>query len=53
MSLPKGWALAQAWFTDRRSSGWRRRTIDETEALLQSLGFTGQFWNLRGQSSVA
>ncbi len=46
MSLPEGWALARAWFTDRRIVGWRRRTIDETQALLQSLGFTDSFWHL-------
>jgi len=46
ISLHKGWALAKAWFTDRRDPAWRRRTIDETRALLRGLGFTDSFWNL-------
>jgi len=54
--LPRGgvltpeltWQLAQAWYSaDRRDPGWRRRTVDETEALFISLGLTGEFWNLR------
>ncbi len=47
-SLERGWVLAKAWFTDRRGAEWRRRTVEETEALLGSLGFSGPFWNLRG-----
>jgi hypothetical protein len=27
--------------------GWRRLTLEETEALLAGLGLTGPFWNLR------
>jgi len=53
LSLSKGWALARAWFSDRRLPGWRRRTLDETEALLTSLGLVDPFWSLRGQSSGA
>ena len=42
------WRLAHAWYSpDRRDPGWRRRTVDETEALLASLGLTGEFWKLR------
>ena len=40
--------LAQAWYSpDRRDPSWRRRTVDETEALLTMLDLTGPFWNLR------
>ena len=55
-SLPRGatltphqtWRLARAWYSpDRRDPSWRRRTVDETEELLASLGLTGPFWNLR------
>jgi hypothetical protein len=55
-SLPRGatlttnqtWKLAHAWYSpDRRDASWRRRTVDETEALLASLGLQGKFWNLR------
>jgi hypothetical protein len=48
MTLTQGWALARAWFTDRRSPAWRRRTVEETETLLNGLGLTNPFWNLRG-----
>jgi hypothetical protein len=55
-SLPRGatlspetaWQLARAWYSpDRRERTWRRRTVDETEALLAELGLTGPFWALR------
>ena len=54
--LPRGalltplqsWRLAHAWDSpDRRDPAWRRRTVDETEALLASLGLTEPYWNLR------
>ncbi len=42
------WQLAHAWFSsDRRDPGWRRRTVEETEALLESLGLTSAYWRLR------
>jgi len=47
LPLQQGWALARAWFTDRREPAWRRRTTEETESLLGSLGLTGSFWRLR------
>lgn len=55
-SLPRGaslspdtaWRLARAWYSaDRRDRGWRRRTVEETEALLAGLGLDGPFWALR------
>jgi hypothetical protein len=54
--LPRGalltpqqtWKLAHAWYSsDRRDPAWRRRTVEETESLLASLGLTGAFWSLR------
>ncbi len=54
--LPRGatlsplqtWRLAHAWYSpDRREAGWRRRTLEETESLLASLGLTEPYWNLR------
>jgi hypothetical protein len=48
MSLETAWKLAHAWFTDdRRARAWRRRTLDEVEAVFAELGLTGPFWNLR------
>jgi hypothetical protein len=54
--LPRGatlsplqtWRLAHAWYSpDRRDPAWRRRTLEETEALLQTLDLTGPFWSFR------
>jgi len=48
LSLDTAWKLAAAWYTpDRRHPDWRRRTLEETEALLVELGLTGDFWALR------
>ncbi|HVE73121.1 MAG TPA: hypothetical protein VNI54_17270 [Thermoanaerobaculia bacterium] len=48
LSLETGWRLAQAWHgADRRDPEWRRRTVEETEALFASLGLAGDFWRLR------
>jgi len=48
LSLDQAWRLAQAWYgPDRRERAWRRKTVDETEALLAELGLTSSFWNLR------
>jgi hypothetical protein len=52
-SAPTAEALAagmQSSTADIRAAlepDWRRATIEETEALLTSLGLTGRFWNLR------
>jgi hypothetical protein len=49
LSIDLGWRLAQAWHgPDRRNPAWRRKTLEETEALFASLGLTGPFWVLRG-----
>jgi hypothetical protein len=39
--------LARAWYDDPRSPQWRRRTRDESQAILSSVGLTGEFWQLR------
>ena len=47
LSLEECWHLAQAWYgEDRREPGWRRRTVDEAEALFAQLGFRSPFWRL-------
>lgn len=41
VSLEQCWQLAQATYgPDRRAPDWRRRTVDEAEALYAELGFT-------------
>ncbi len=46
--LDTAWRLAHAWYADRLSPGWRRRTPDEAQAVFEELGLTGDFWRLRG-----
>ena len=48
LSLEQAWLLAQAWYgPDRREVAWRRKTLEEAEALFEDLGLTSPFWNLR------
>ena len=48
ISLEQCWQLAQAVYgPDRRAPDWRRKTVEETEALFAELGFTSPFWRLR------
>jgi hypothetical protein len=47
MSVEQQWRLARAWFEGRLRSGFRRRTLEEAEALFAEIGLTGQFWSLR------
>lgn len=53
--LPRGaiitpeqtWRLARGWYKDKVKASWRRHTLEETEGLLESIGLTGPFWNVR------
>ena len=47
LSLDQAWRLARAWYADRLDPGWRRKTVDEAEALFAELGLHGPFWSLR------
>ena len=42
----KLWQLAVAWWGDRLDSDWRPRSRAENQAILESLGLTGPFWQL-------
>jgi hypothetical protein len=44
--LEQAWRLGDAWYRDRLSPDWRRRTAEEAEALFAELGLTGAFWKL-------
>jgi len=48
LTIDQAWRLARAWYGNKMETHWRRHTLDETEALLNELGLTGSFWNLRG-----
>lgn len=46
MTPDQAWRLADAWYADRMSPNWRRRTADEAQAVFDGLGLTGDFWRL-------
>ena len=48
MSPQQCWRLARAWYGDKLSPDWRRKTLDEAEAMLTDIGLTDRFWSLRG-----
>ena len=41
------WRLADAWYKDRLSPDWRRKTAAEAEAVFAEIGLVGPFWQLR------
>ena len=48
LSLEQCWQLAQEFYgPDRRAPEWRRKSVDEIEALFAEMGFTSSFWRLR------
>ena len=48
LTLKQTWQLAYAWYSpDRREQSWRRKTVDEVEALLAEIGLTSPYWKLR------
>jgi hypothetical protein len=40
--------LSRLWWWTRLDPGWRPRTADESQALLDSVSLTGEFWKLAG-----
>jgi hypothetical protein len=38
--------LAHAWYGDRLASDWTPRTREQNQAILGSVGLTGEFWRL-------
>jgi hypothetical protein len=38
--------LANAWWADRLSPDWQPHTREQNQAILDSLGLTGDFWRL-------
>jgi hypothetical protein len=39
--------LAARWYGDRLDPGWRPRTREQSQAILEEAGLTGEFWALR------
>ena len=46
MTLAQQNRLARAWYSDRLSPTWERRSVDEAHALFEEIGLTGDFWRL-------
>jgi hypothetical protein len=46
MGVGKLCELAHAWYADRLNPGWRPRTLEQNQAILDSVGLTGRFWRL-------
>jgi hypothetical protein len=46
LSAPKLNELARAWWWSRLDPGWRPRTVAESQAILDELELTGDFWQL-------
>ncbi len=44
MTIEQQWALAQRWFAGRHLPQWKKRTAQEAETVLASVGLTGSFW---------
>jgi hypothetical protein len=47
MSPEQCWQLARAWYSEKLSPDWRRKTLEESEAMLAGIGLTEPFWSLR------
>ncbi len=39
--------LARLWWWSRLDPDWRPRAVEESQALLQTVGLTDDFWSLR------
>lgn len=42
------WRLSKPWYADRLDPNWRRKPVPEAQAILESVGLMGEFWDLRG-----
>jgi len=38
--------LARTWWWTRLDPGWRPRTLEESQAILEALELTGELWQL-------
>lgn len=48
MTFAQMWSLVQPWYGGRLDAGWRGRSADEAQAILDSVDLTGSFWALTG-----
>ncbi len=47
ISITKLCELAHAWYGDRLAPDWRPHTREQNQAILDRLGLTSGFWQLR------
>ena len=38
--------LARRWYGDRLDPGWRPRTVEQSQRILDEVGLGGDFWRL-------
>lgn len=41
------WPLTRAWYGDRLAADYRPATVEHLQGLLDAVGLTGEFWQLR------
>ena len=46
VDLPTLRRLARRWYGNRLDPDWRPRTRDQSQAILEAVGLTGEFWRL-------
>jgi hypothetical protein len=46
ISAPKMNELARLWWWTRLDPGWQPRTVTESQAILDAVGLTDEFWRL-------
>lgn len=46
LTAPKMNELSREWWGTRLDPGWRPRAPEESQAILERLGLTGEFWHL-------
>ena len=47
MTPHQQWELARRWYANRHAADWRRRTVEEAEAVFAECGLVGDFWSLQ------
>lgn len=46
MSFQQMWELAPVWYAGRMDAEWRGRSAEDSQAVLESVGLVGPFWEL-------
>jgi hypothetical protein len=46
LTVAQMWHLAEDWYRNRLTPGWRRRTPDEAQEIFEGVGLTGPFWKI-------